>query len=230
MSTGAVAVVLANTPNRFTGLQTIGKIFFILDIVLFLLFTMIIGTRFALKPAKLGASLQHPVEGLFFGAYWVSVSLIINCMQAYGVPNTGPWLVRALEVIFWLYVGVVLVVGIIQYYFYFQNQRLPVAGAMPAWIFPIYPLLVVGPLAGTLIPSQSGDGAFNMWIGGVMLQGLAWIVSLMMYAIYTQRLMTSTLPPAPTRPGMYVSVGPAGKLAPFVAKPPIHPSVHPSIR
>ncbi|GAB7363706.1 hypothetical protein MBLNU230_g4274t1 [Neophaeotheca triangularis] len=213
MSTGAVAVVLANTPNTFPGLMTIGKIFYILDIVLFCLFNVIIATRFILKPAKLGASLQHPVEGLFFGAYWVSASLIINGMQSYGVPSTGPWLVSALRVLFWLYVGVVLIVGIVQYYFYFQNQRLPVGSAMPAWIFPIYPLLVVGPLAGTLIPSQPPVAAFNMWIGGIMLQGLAWIVSLMMYAIYTQRLMTSSLPPAPTRPGMYVSVGPAGYTA-----------------
>jgi tellurite resistance protein TehA-like permease len=47
-------------------------------------------------------------------------------------------------------------------------------------------------------------------IAAVMLQGLGWVVALMMYSIYSQRLMTSKLPSAPTRPGMYVSVGPAG--------------------
>jgi len=52
-----------------------------------------------------------------------------------------------------------------------------------------------------------------MWVGAVMLQGLAWIVALMMYAMYMQRLMTSSLPAPPTRPGMYVSVGPAGYTA-----------------
>ena len=43
-----------------------------------------------------------------------------------------------------------------------------------------------------------------------MLQGLAWTVALMMYAIYTRRLMSSSLPTPPTRPGMFISVGPAG--------------------
>ena len=33
----------------------------------------------------------------------------------------------------------------------------------------------------------------------------------MMYAIYVQRLMSSTLPDPPVRPGMFVSAGPAGK-------------------
>ncbi|TKA31414.1 hypothetical protein B0A50_02260 [Salinomyces thailandicus] len=210
MSTGAVAVVLSQTPNTFAGLMTIGKIFFIFDLVLFVLFTGFITTRFILVPEKLPASLHHPVEGLFFGAYWVSVSLILNSMQAYGVPSTGPWLVKAIEILFWIYCAVVLLVAIFQYFVLFKEERLNVADAMPAWIFPIYPLLVVGPMAGTFIPSQPQDAAYPMWVGAIMMQGLAWTVALMMYAIYTQRLMSSTLPAAPTRPGMYVSVGPAG--------------------
>ncbi|CAJ2504858.1 Uu.00g122520.m01.CDS01 [Anthostomella pinea] len=213
MSTGAIAVVLAQTPNRFDGLQTIGKIFFILDLILFALFNAMMATRFILVPAKLTASLHHPVEGLFFGAYWVSVSLILNCMQAYGVPHTGPWLVKAIEVLYWMYVGTVLLVAVFQYYTFFQEERLAVENALPAWIFPIYPLLVIGPMAGTFIPSQPQSAAYPMWVSAVMLQGLAWTVALMMYTIYTLRLMSSVLPPPPTRPGMYVSVGPAGYTA-----------------
>lgn len=210
MSTGALAVVLAQTPNQFTGLQTIGKIFFILDIVLFLLFNVLMTTRFILVPKKLPASLHHPVEGLFFGSYWVSVALILNGAQLYGGSPTGPWLTKALEICFWTYCALVFIVGVGQYYTFFQEERLNVADAMPAWIFPIYPLLVIGPLAGTLIPSQPREAGWNMWVGAVALQGIAWIVALMMYSLYTQRLMASTLPAPPTRPGMYVSVGPAG--------------------
>lgn len=162
MSTGALAVVLANTPNQFTGLQTIGKIFFTVDLVLFALFNILISTRFILVPQKLPASIHHPVEGLFYGAYWVSVSLILNCAQAYGVPSSGPWLVKALEICFWIYCGVVFVVGVAQYYVFFQTERLNVADAVPAWIFPIYPLLVVGTMAGTMIPSQPPERGWYM--------------------------------------------------------------------
>ncbi|KAF2725751.1 hypothetical protein K431DRAFT_259392 [Polychaeton citri CBS 116435] len=210
MSTGALAVVLAQTPNRFGGLNVIGKIFFIFDLVLFVMFTVAIIARFVLYPRRFMNSLHHPVEGLFFGAYWVSLSLILNCTQAYGVPNCGPWLVTTLRVLFWMYCAVVLLVAIFQYYVLFQEERLNITDALPAWIFPIYPLLVVGTMAGTMIPSQPKEQALDMWIGAVMLQGLAWIVALMMYSMYMQRLMTSSLPMPPTRPGMYVSVGPAG--------------------
>ncbi|EME78377.1 uncharacterized protein MYCFIDRAFT_58471 [Pseudocercospora fijiensis CIRAD86] len=213
MSTGAVAVVLANTPNRFSGLETIGKIFFIFDLTIFVTFTIAMLLRAYWFPRRFIASLSHPVEGLFFGSYWVSVSLILNATQAYGVPSSGPWLVKALLVLFWMYCGVVLVVAIAQYFVLFQEERLKITDAVPAWIFPIYPLLVVGTMAGTMIPSQPEEAAFDMWVGAVMLQGLSWTVALMMYSMYTQRLMTSALPAPPTRPGMYVSVGPAGYTA-----------------
>ncbi|KAL5406541.1 hypothetical protein PMIN06_012377 [Paraphaeosphaeria minitans] len=213
MSTGAVAVVLATTPNTFPGLMTIGKIFYITNLVLFVLFTALITTRFILVPAKLVASLLHPVEGLFFGAYWVTVSLILNGAQSYGVPASGPWLVKALEIGYWTYCGVVFVVGVGQYYVFFQSVKLNMHDAVPAWIFPIYPLLVVGTMAGTMIPSQPTERGWYMWVGAVALQGLAWVVALLMYSLYTQRLMTSELPSPSTRPGMYVSVGPAGYTA-----------------
>ncbi|KAH7089115.1 voltage-dependent anion channel [Paraphoma chrysanthemicola] len=213
MSTGALAVVLGNTPNTFSGLTTIGTIFYILDIVLFLLFTGLMIARFVLVPRKLTASLHHPVEGLFHGTFWVSLALILNGAYVYGNDKTGPWLTKALEICFWIYCAASFSVSIAQYSMFFRLERLTVTDAVPAWIFPIYPLLVVGTLAGTILPSQPESASWKIFIGGVLFQGLAWLVSFLMYGIYMQRLMTSSLPSSNVRPGMYVSVGPAGYTA-----------------
>ncbi|KAH9874405.1 hypothetical protein IAQ61_003594 [Plenodomus lingam] len=213
MSTGALAVVLGNTPNTFTGLRTIGKCFFIFDIILFLLFNGLMMTRFILVPRKIFASLHHPVEGLFFGTYWVSIALILNCAYIYGKAETGDWLNKGLEVTFWMYCAAAFIVGVAQYAMFFHLERLSVVDAVPAWIFPIYPLLVVGTLAGTILPGQSEDASWKMFVGGVFFQGLAWLVSFLIYGIYIQRLMTSNLPSPSVRPGMFVSVGPAGYTA-----------------
>lgn len=110
-----------------------------------------------------------------------------------------------------MYCAAAFLVGVVQYSLYFRLERLNVTDAVPAWIFPIYPLLVVGTLAGTILPSQPEVPSWKIFIGGVILQGLAWVVSFLMYGLYMQRLMTSSLPSPTTRPGMYVSVGPAGK-------------------
>jgi tellurite resistance protein TehA-like permease len=210
MSTGSLAVVLGKTPNRFNGLQTIGEIVFILDLVLFALFNVLIITRFILIPRKFTASLHHPVEGLFHGTYWVSIALILHCMYIYGHTKTGSWLTKTLEILFWLYCVISFIVSIVQYSLFFRLEHFTVTDAVPAWIFPIYPLLVVGPLAGTILPGQPKVASWNIFIGGILIQGLAWSVSFLMYGIYMQRLMTSSLPAPTTRPGMYVSVGPAG--------------------
>jgi len=210
MSTGALSVVLGNSPNTFTGLQTIGKIVYILDLVLFLIFNGLMITRFILLPRKLTASLHHPVEGLFHGTYWVSVALILNGAYVFGNKETGSWMTKAQEVCFWTYCAISFSISIIQYSMFFRLERLNVTDAVPAWIFPIYPLLVTGTLAGTILPSQPEDASWKIFVGGVMFQGVAWTVSFLMYAIYMQRLMTSSLPSANVRPGMFVSVGPAG--------------------
>jgi tellurite resistance protein TehA-like permease len=216
MSTGALAVVIGQTPNRFTGLETIGKILFILDIFLFLLLTGLMITRFILVPRKLTASLHHPVEGLFHGTYWVSVALILNCAYVYGHTEVGSWLTKAHEICFWIYCAIAFTVSIAQYSMFFRLERLNVTDAVPAWIFPIYPLLVVGPLAGTILPSQPMSASWKIFIGGILFKGLAWLISFLMYGIYMQRLMTSELPSPTVRPGMYVSVGPAGTLPSLV--------------
>jgi tellurite resistance protein TehA-like permease len=142
-STGALSVVLGQTPNRFRGLETIGKIFFILDLVLFVAFTIAMICRFTITPRKLRHTIHHPVEGLFFGAYWVSLALILTCAQIHGVPSTGPWLVKALEVLFWIYCAVVFVVGVGQYYLFFQRERLRVSDAMPAWVLQMCPEIML---------------------------------------------------------------------------------------
>lgn len=138
MSTGAIATLLSQQKKAysFDGLWTIGKVFFILDLVLFVLFSCLISFRFIMNPSALKRSLHHPHESFFFGTFWVSVALILYCVQQYGVSSCGPWLVKALEVCFWLYAGCALLVAIFQYHVIFDEEDLPVVDAMPAWILP----------------------------------------------------------------------------------------------
>ena len=211
MATGSLAVVLNQTPNQFTGLITIGKTVFIVDLVLFCAFTVMIALRFILVPQALSKSFHHPIEAFFFGTFWVSISLILQNTQLYGVPACGPWLVKALELCFWLYGGMIILVAVFEYHVLFHSERLDISGMVPAWILPIYPLLVAGPLAGVLLETQPSSASLPIFVGGVAFQGLGWMVSTFMYGIWTIRLMSSDMPPPSTRPGAYIAVGPTGK-------------------
>ncbi|KAJ2903411.1 hypothetical protein MKZ38_009988 [Zalerion maritima] len=212
MSTGALASLLSQQPFTFTGLETIGKVVYILDVVLFTIFTFLMVCRFSLKPRALTTSLHHPSESFFFGAFWVSVALVLYGMQVYGVPavgGKGSWLAKALRVLFWMYMGCASLTAVFQYHVIFHVEKLMISDAMPAWILPAYPFLVTGVLAAAIAKTQPEQSAKQMIVAGIAGQGLGWMLALFIYMVFLTRLINSNMPPASTRPGMYVSVGPA---------------------
>lgn len=79
----------------------------------------------------------------------------------------------------------------------------------PIWIFPAYPLLIIGPHAGILSAELEPSRSLPVIIGGTTIQGVGFLVSLMVYAAFIYRLMTQKLPKENVRPGMFVSVGPS---------------------
>ncbi|EWY80697.1 hypothetical protein FOYG_16626 [Fusarium oxysporum NRRL 32931] len=209
MSTGGLANLLNEQPYTFTGLKTIGKIFFILNIILFLTFTALIIARFTIKPRAFSTSLHHPSESFFFGAFWVSIALILTGAQSYGGPETGPWFTTAMRVVFWIYYACEMVVAVTQYHIIFETERLDISEALPGWILPAYPFLVTGMLAAKVAGSQPQWSAVQIIVAGLMGQGLGWMLALFIYAVYLSRLIQHKLPDASKRPGMFIAVGPA---------------------
>ena len=208
MSTGGIALLLAVTPHRFRGLTTIGTIFFILDLALFLTICMALTARFYLYPGTLRASVEHPSESLFFPTFWLSLSTIITGMQSYGVPSAGPWLPIALRVLFWIYVACTFPVAVIQYSYLFMAKRLTVQSMTPAWILPIFPIMLSGTTAGSIALSQPQDRRIPILVAGFTFQSLGFMVAIFMFSNYIGRMMQSGLPAPMTRGGMFISVGP----------------------
>ena len=91
-----------------------------------------------------------------------------------------------------------------------STQTFTISRMTPVWIFPAYPLLIIGPHAGILSSYLGPKRALDIIIGGVTLQGIGYMVSLMIYSAFIYRLMTQKLPKESSRPGMFVSVGPSG--------------------
>lgn len=125
-----------------------------------------------MKSSALGRSLHHPHESFYFGTFLVSIALILYCSQEYGVLSSGPWLVYALKVCFWIYAGIALVTVVFQYHVIFDTESLPVYATMPAWMLTAYPFLTLRPLAAVLEYSRPPDAALPIFIGGIVFQGL----------------------------------------------------------
>ena len=84
-----------------------------------------------------------------------------------------------------------------------------IAQMTPIWIFPAYPMLIIGPHAGILSATTAPGPGLRIIIGGTAIQGVGFLVSMMVYSAFIYRLMTQKLPKENLRPGMFVSVGPS---------------------
>lgn len=86
----------------------------------------------------------------------------------------------------------------------------------PIWVFPVYPLLIITPLATSLInaiPSTTETlrlSSQTILAGALCLQGIGALVSVIIYSAFLYRLMTQGLPAPQLLPAIFVSVGPAG--------------------
>ncbi|KAJ4349731.1 uncharacterized protein N0V89_008349 [Didymosphaeria variabile] len=211
MATGGIANVLYTVPFRFHGIYALGCIFFILNIVLFLFNVIMISLRFYWFPKTFKASFLHPTESLFIPAAIISFGTILINISQYGVDQTGVWLEKTMMILFWIDCGLAISFSIGIYLIMWSTQTFTISQMTPVWIFPAYPLLIIGPHAGNLAPKISDPNrALLVILSGYVIQGIGFLVSLMIYSAFIYRLMTQKLPRESLRPGMFISVGPSG--------------------
>ncbi|KAH8797583.1 voltage-dependent anion channel [Hyaloscypha sp. PMI_1271] len=208
MSTGGVAFVLSVIPNRFDGLTGLGTAIFILNLFLFTCVTITICSRFILHPGTLKHSLTNPHEGFFFATFWLSLATMITNTTTYGIPNTGPWIITALRLAFWVYTICATLLAIFYYHVLFTVKKLVLTNALPGWVLPIFPAMLVGTLASAIAKIQPAEHALPILVAGLSYQGLGMMVAIMMYGLYFGRLLTSGLPLDMSRPAMFIAVGP----------------------
>lgn len=166
--------------------------------------------RFTMYPWTFRASFTHPTESLFAPAFAVSFGTILINIVQYGFGRVGEWLNRAVLVLFWFDCGLAVVLSIIIYLVLWSTQTFTIARMTPIWIFPAYPLLIIGPHAANLCSRVlTSHQAIRVLVGGFTIQGIGFLVSLTIYSAFVYRLMTQKLPAEPLRPGMFVSVGPS---------------------
>jgi len=216
MATGGIANVLSGIPYQAEWLRIIGVILFLFNLVLFIMNCVFITMKFKFRPGSFTESFISPSESLFIPASVVSFGTVLINFSQYGIPHTGPWFHTVMQVLFWAYVAISVIASAGIYLIIWSTQSFPIHMMTPIWIFPAYPLLLVAPFAANLIaalPDAAAADRINsiaIAFGAVCVQGIGFLVSLMIYSAFIYRLMTQKLPRETTRPGMFVSVGPSG--------------------
>ena len=214
MSTSGVSLLLAITPHRFSGLSAIGLAIFLFDLLCFLVISVAIILRFILYRHTFRRAFTRPTEALFISTLFLSVAAILSNIDEYArlFLSEGQQARLAggfLRVMFWCYLSASFVFSVLQYHLLFTvktERRLTVSAMTPAWILPIFPVMLAGTLAGVVARGLVAEQAMGVLCAGLAAQGLGILVSVFFYATYLSRLMAFGLPVQ--RPGMFIAVGP----------------------
>ena len=215
MSTAGYSTVLALQPHKFQGLDIIGSIFYVLNLIFFGLITLTMIARFGLYQGDLRNSLYHEREGLFFPTFWLSLSTIISSTYRYVIASEATLekkeiMLHGVAAIFWCYLACTLILAIVQYSFLFASHTYQLQKMMPSWLLPIFPVMLAGTIASTICQDMDMDlpTKLPILVAGLSAQGLGFIVSIFMYAHMIGRLMQAGLPCREHRPGLFICVGP----------------------
>ncbi|KAM0427028.1 hypothetical protein ACHAPT_007926 [Fusarium lateritium] len=115
MSTGGVANILHSLKWDTPWIRGIGLFFFILNLILFVTNVILLSIRFHIRPGSFTNSFTDQVESLFIPASVVSAGVILINTCQYGIPNTGIWLLRTMELMFWIYAALSVSVSALLY-------------------------------------------------------------------------------------------------------------------
>jgi tellurite resistance protein TehA-like permease len=89
MGTGIVSILLHNLPYNGIWLYWISIVIFCLNILLFVLFTLISIVRYTLYPEIWRVMIRHPAQSLFLGTFPMGLATIINMIIFVCVPAWG---------------------------------------------------------------------------------------------------------------------------------------------
>src|SRR2546423_1592727 len=102
MSTGILSILLHQLPYNGDWLQIISVIFFVLNICLFVVFSIITCLRYTLYPEIFPTILRHPQQSLFLATFPVGLATIINMIVLVCVPVWGHGMGTFAWVLWWI--------------------------------------------------------------------------------------------------------------------------------
>ena len=154
MGTGILTVAINQFPYDFAALHAIGRVLWLLNILLFALFSGLYATRWMLFPNEARRIFDHSAMSMFFGAIPMGLATILNGFLAFGIPFWGLTAVRIAETLWWIDVAVACGVAVPFLMFTRQDHRIEKMTAI--WLLPVVAAEVTAASGGLLAPHLAG--------------------------------------------------------------------------
>ena len=210
MGTGILAIALAQFPAAPL-LRELGEALWLVNIVLFSLFTVIFTARWVLHFDETVRLFHHPVMSMFFGCIPMGLATIVNGFLIFGIPHIGETAVAIAEALWWVDVALSFACGLIVPFAMFTRQAHSIDKMTAVWLLPLVASEVAAVSGGLLIPHLA-DPAQQLTV--LMISLVLWAcsvpIALSVLVVLFLRMALHKLPESTMAASSWLSIGPIG--------------------
>jgi len=219
MNSGVLGILTHQCPYQFRGLRTISTIFYLLDLILFIIFSIIFILRFIMFESQAYNEIINNQADLMLVACWPIAFMTLTSLTPLILSNTSwgghPWTIVG-YVMWWF----VVLANLIILFFVFitlirhheaSDRRMPMQVILPA--VSVSTIAVTGGLITSLSNDMSPRLAIPIIITSFMLVGIGILLGLILSTYLFHNLLAQGWPPPPATPTLFIFVGPMGQSA-----------------
>ncbi len=211
MGTGILALALNQFPLHIAGLHAVARGLWLLNIMLFLLFSMLYLARWIGHYQGARRIFGHSVVSMFFGSIPMGLATIINGFLVFGIPLWGNAALQTARVLWWVDVVMAVACGVLIPFMMFTRQEHSLEKMTAVWLLPIV-AAEVSAASGALVVLHMPDPQVALRIVVISYALWAFSVPLAMsiLVILLMRVVLHKLPPSDMAATGWLALGPIG--------------------
>ena len=214
MGTGVVALIVSEFPMLKAFTWQLGTGLWYFNILLFVLFSVLYGLRWAFYPHEAKQIFQHPSMSLFLGTIPMALATILNGFLKYGQPIYGDTAVQIAQTLWYADVVLALLVAWAVPFAMYRHQEHALQQMTAVWLLPIVACEVAASSGGLLLGHLVADThAVAILLGSYVLWGVSVLPAFAILTILMLRLVLHKLPEKELAVSSWLALGPIGTAA-----------------
>ena len=214
MGTGVVALIVSEFPMLKALTWQLGTGLWYFNILLFVLFSVLYGLRWAFYPHEAKQIFQHPSMSLFLGTIPMALATILNGFLKYGQPIYGDTAVQIAQALWYADAVLALLVAWAVPFAMYRHQEHALQQMTAVWLLPIVACEVAASSGGLLLGHLAADThAVAILLGSYVLWGVSVLPAFAILTILMLRLVLHKLPEKELAVSSWLALGPIGTAA-----------------
>lgn len=211
MGTGVVALIVSEFPMLKALTWQLGTGLWYFNILLFVLFSVLYGLRWAFYSHEAKQIFQHPSMSLFLGTIPMALATILNGFLKYGQPIYGDTAVQIAQMLWYVDVVLALLVAWAVPFAMYRHQEHALQQMTAVWLLPIVACEVAASSGGLLLGHLAADThAVAILLGSYVLWGVSVLPAFAILTILMLRLVLHKLPEKELAVSSWLALGPIG--------------------